>query len=130
MKRPTALAIGILAALVVAAPASAGPPYTGTTELLNAPVSGTTLWVDASVASATPVVAYEYALQNVCSFPHRSGSSYQRDDIVTWTYQQDGIPHVTLPVDLGAVPAGSACKVYLVRNNTVVKGSTTAYAVG
>jgi hypothetical protein len=129
MKRPTALGLAILAALVFAAPVSAGPPYTGTTVLMNAPLSGTTLWVDASVVSNTPVVAYEYAIQNECSFPHRSGSSYQRDGIVYWTYQQEGLPHANLPIDLGSVPVGSTCKVFLVRNNTVVKGSTKAYTV-
>jgi hypothetical protein len=33
-------------------------------------------------------------------------------------------------VNLQPVPEGSACKVSIVRNNTTVKGSTTAYTVG
>jgi len=40
-------------------------------------------------------------------------------------------PHVTMPIYLQSVPAGSKCKVFLVRNgNVVVKGSTTLYTVG
>ena len=34
-----------------------------------------------------------------------------------------------MTVNLLTVPAGSACKVFLVKNNTVVKGSTTKYKV-
>jgi hypothetical protein len=130
MKRPIAISTAVLAALLLAAPVSAGPPYTGTTELLGTPTSGQTLDVDVSVTSNTPVVPYEYAIQNECKFPHRSGTSYQRDDIVYWTYDIDGVPHAVMPVYLQSVPADSSCKVFLIRNNTVVKGSTTSYSVG
>jgi hypothetical protein len=34
-----------------------------------------------------------------------------------------------MPVYLQSVPAGASCKVSLVANNTVVKGSTTSYIV-
>jgi hypothetical protein len=130
MKRLTAVATGVLVALIVAAPVSAGPPYTGTTEPVGTPTSGETLYVDVSVTSNTPVVPYEYAIQNECSFPQRSGSSYQRDDIVYWTFfEGDNVPHAVMPVYLQSVPSGSKCKVFLIRNNTVVKGSTTAYTV-
>jgi len=79
-----------------------------------------------------PVVPYEYAIQNECAFPHKGGSSLQNDAIVTWTSEDaNGDPHVTLPINLQSIPAGSKCKVFLVRNgNVVVKGSTTSYTVG
>lgn len=132
MNRPNVLARGALAALLgtllVAAPVSAGGT-TGKTVLLGTPTSGTTLQVDVSVTSAAPVVAYEYAIQNECTFPHRTGSSYQRDDIVYWTFEVDGVPHAIMPVYLQSVPTGSSCKVFLARNNVVVKGSTTLYTV-
>ena len=119
---------GVLAVLLVAAPVAAGGT-TGRTVLEGTPTSGETLLVDVSVTSTAPVVAYEYAIQNECTFPHRSGSSYQRDDIVYWTFEVDGVPHTTMPVYLQSVPAGSKCKVFLIRNNTVVKGSTNSYTV-
>ncbi len=34
-----------------------------------------------------------------------------------------------MTVNLLTVPAGSVCKVFLVNNNTVVKGSVTKYSV-
>jgi hypothetical protein len=34
-----------------------------------------------------------------------------------------------MPVYLQSIPAGSKCKVFLMRNNTQVKGSVTAYTV-
>lgn len=129
MHRILGLAAGLLTALLVAVPVSAGPPYQGKTVLQGTPNAGQTLWVDASVVSNTPVVAYEYAIQNECTFPHRTGSSYQHDAIVTWTYELDGLPHAVLPIYLQSVPSGSTCKVFLVRGNVVVKGSTTSYAV-
>lgn len=126
------LALGALAATsaaVLLAPPAAAGQTTGSTELLGPPVSGTTVLVDVSVVSTAPVVPYEYAYVNRCSLPHRSGTSLQRDDIVAWTLDVGGVPHATVPVDLGSVPSGSACTVFLVRNNTVVKGSSTAYTV-
>lgn len=130
MNRRMAVATGVLAALLVAAPVSAGPPYTGTSTLLNAPETGQTINVEVSVTSNTPVVPYEYAIQNECAFPQRAGSSYQRDDIVYWTFFEGAnVPHAVMPVYLQSVPAGSKCKVFLIRNNTAVKGSTTSYTV-
>jgi hypothetical protein len=35
-----------------------------------------------------------------------------------------------LPVYLESVPSGATCRIQLVRNNTVVKGSTLQYTVG
>lgn len=128
MKILRVLAIGALGALLAASPVSAGGT-TGKTVLQGTPTSGETLLVDVSVTSTAPVVAYEYAIQNECTFPHRSGSSYQRDDIVYWTFEVGGVPHAIMPVYLQTVPSGSSCKVFIARNNVVVKGSTTLYTV-
>jgi hypothetical protein len=128
VRRPIAVVAGALLALAVAGPVAA-VPTSGKTVPLNTPTSGETLYVDASVTSITPVVPYEYAIQNECAFPHRSGSSLQHDDIITWTSEVNGVPHVTMPIYLQSVPVGSSCKVFLVRNNTVVKGSTSSYTV-
>jgi len=132
VRRLMAILAGTVLALALAVPAMA-VPASGTTTLSNPPpTSGQTLLVDASVHSITPVVPYEYAIQNECAFPHKGGSSLQNDDIVTWTSEDaNGDPHVTLPINLQSIPAGSKCKVFLVRNgNVVVKGSTTSYTVG
>ena len=129
MHRRFAIAAGVVTALVVTASAVAGPPYTGTTVPSGTPTSGQTLYIDASVSTTAPVVAYEYAIQNECTFPQRTGSSFQHDDIVYWTYEADGLPHTVMPVYLQSVPAGSKCKVFLVHGNVAVKGSTTAYTV-
>jgi len=128
MKQSTAIATGILAALIAATPVSAGP-ITGDTELVGSASSGSTLDVDVSVDSVIPVVPYEYAIQNECSLPNKGGRTFQRDDIVYWTYEEDGVPHAVMPVYLQSIPAGSKCKVFLMRNNTQVKGSVTAYEV-
>jgi hypothetical protein len=128
MKRSTAIATGILAALIAATPASAGP-ISGDTNLLDPPVTGTTVDVEASVDSVIPVVPYEYAIQNECSLPDKGGRTIQRDDIVYWTYEEDGVPHAVMPVYLQSIPEGSKCKVFLMRNNTQVKGSVTSYMV-
>lgn len=128
MKRPTAIATGILAALIAATPVSAGP-ITGTTNLLDAPVTGTTMDVEVSVASIIPVVPYEYTIQNECSLPDRGGRTIQRDAIVDWTYEVGEVPHAVMPVYLQSILAGSRCKVFLMRNNSQVKGSVTAYTV-
>lgn len=129
MKRLFGLAAAACATLALAAPATAAP-FSGTTTLVTPAVAGTTLTVEASLTSNAPVVAYEYAIQNECAFPQRSGRSYQRDDIVYWTFEVGGVPHTAMPIYLQSVPKGSKCKVFLVKNNTVVKGSTTAYTVG
>lgn len=129
MKRSIALAAGVIAAALVTAPVSAGNA-TGTTTFVNPPpTSGTTLYVDVSVKTTAPVVAYEYAIQNECKLPDRGGSTFQRDAIVYWTFVDGGDPHTIMPVYLQSVTAGSKCKVFLVKGTVVVKGSTTEYAV-
>jgi hypothetical protein len=121
---------GAILALALAAPASAGP-INGTTTLLDPPLSGTTVRVEATLTSDVPVVPYEYAIQNECKLADHGGATIQHDDIVYWTDQgPGGVPEVTMPIYLQSIPAGADCKVFLIRNNTVVKGSTTSYTVG
>jgi len=130
VKTVLALAAALLIALATVSGASA-QPNTATTELLSAPTSGETLDVRFTVFGNTPVVPYEYALQNTCAYPKGHFTLGQHDDIVFWTDQDaDGNPRVTMPVYLQSVPSGSSCKVSLVRNNTAVKGSTVSYTVG
>ena len=129
MKRSSAVAAGFLGALLVAGTVSAGPLYRGTTALLDPPVSGTTVDVDVAVTSEGPVVAFEFQIQNECQLPDRGGRTVQRDDIVYWTFHEDGVPHATMPVYLQSIPAGSKCKVFLTRGNVQLKGSVTSYTV-
>jgi hypothetical protein len=133
MRKLASFAAVALVALA-AATAAGAQPNSASTQLLNPPpTSGTTLNVQFTVFGGTPVVPYEYALQNVCITPNQKGGGFsigQHDAIVYWTDQDaNGNPQVTMPVYLESVPAGSSCKVSLVRNNTVVKGSTVAYTV-
>ena len=132
MRAAAVLATVVLALAVVAG--AGAQPNTASTELLGTPTAGETLLVRFTVFGTTPVVPYEYALVNTCTYPPKSSGHFtlgQRDDIVTWTDQDAfGNPQVTMPVYLQSVPAGSTCKVSLVRTNTVVKGSTAAYTVG
>lgn len=131
MKRSVAAAAGLLAGLLVVAPAgAAGPLYTGNTDLLGAPVSGTTLMVRVSVTSEGPVVPYEFQIQNECQLPAKGGRTVQRDDIVTWVFEEDGDPHTDMPVYLQSIPDGSKCKVFLTRGNVQLKGSVSSYTVG
>jgi hypothetical protein len=129
MKRAIAAATGILAVVLVAAPVSGAGPISGDTAVPDPQPSGTTIMVDATLTSVIPVVPFEYSIQNECSFPDRSGSSYQRDDIVSWIDEPDGAPHTVMPIYLQSVPKDSKCKVFLMRNNTQVKGSSTSYVV-
>ena len=132
MRTLAALTTAVVVALGVATSAGAAQ-NSAHTDLLDPPTSGTTLDVRFTVFGGTPVVPYEYALQNVCITPNQKGGSYtigQHDPIVYWTDQDaQGNPQVTMPVYLESVPAGSSCKVSLVKNNTAVKGSTVAYTV-
>ena len=135
MKPWTILLAFVFLVFAASATALAGPPTTGTTALLADPVvSGTAVDVDVSVVSDIPVVPYEYAIQNECFFdgkPSGPPDSFQRDDIVNWNFSDSTgtIPHAIMTVYLNTVPADSVCKVFLVKNNQVVKGSTTTYDV-
>ena len=135
VKLPSTIAIVIALVFCTMGTAHAGTA-SGTTELLGAPISGTYVDVDVAVVSEAPVVAYEYALQNECYFSGKTNGkadSFQRDDIMNWFYSSPPpngeVPHATMTVNLLTVPAGSACKVFLVKNNQTVKGSTTIYTV-
>jgi hypothetical protein len=130
MKGRIAVACGMLAGLLVAAPVAAGPLYTGTTDLQGvSPTTGTTIWVEVSVHSAGPVVPYEFQIQNECTLPGHV-RTVQRDDIVTWVYVDGGDPTTQMPVYLQAIPSGAKCKVFLTRGNVQLKGSVTSYSVG
>jgi hypothetical protein len=130
--RRLAILAAVGATALVAATAVAAAPNTATTTI-GTPTAGQTLDVTFTVFGSTPVVPYEYAIQNTCVYPPKPYGHYtlgQRDDIVTWTDTDAlGNPRVTMPVYLQSVPSGSTCKVSLMDNNTVVKGSTVSYIV-
>lgn len=135
MKLLTIFSILMLLVFGATVTVSAGTA-TGTTTLLGLAIYGSSVDVDVSVVSATPVVPYEYAIQNECYFSGKftgRPDSYQRDDIVNWIYSSPppngDVPHAIMTVNLLSVPAGSTCKLFLVKNNTVVKSSTTTYSV-
>jgi hypothetical protein len=133
MKLVIAFVAAVFLALAASATAMAGTPSGATTPLAPGPISGTTLSVDASVKdSVFPAVPFGYAIQNECFFSGRTSGrpdAIQHDDIVYWTSFDANGAHAIMPVYLQSIPAGSACKVFLVKNNTVVKGSTTSYKV-
>ncbi len=133
MKRAIFFAVVAILVLGSVLTASVGTA-TGTTALLGTASAGSSVDVDVSVVSATPVVAYEYSMVNACYFSGKTSGpadAYQRDDIVNWVYSSSNgtIPHATMTAYLTQVPAGAVCKVYLVKNNTFVKGSLTQYSV-
>ena len=92
MKRSMAVAVALLAALAVAAPANAGPLYTGDTSIPGSQPAGATLMVDVVVFSEGPVVPYEIAIQNECQLPNRGARTVQRDDIVEWVDTAGSVP--------------------------------------
>lgn len=129
MRRSIAIATGVLVALSVAVPVSAGPPYTGDTEIPTGQPSGTTMNVDVVVFSDGPVVPFEIAIQNECQLPNRGGRTVQHDDIVDWVDASGPNPHAVMPIYLQSIPEGSKCKVFLMRGNTQLKGSVSSYTV-
>jgi hypothetical protein len=137
MKRSMSILAAVGLAIGLSGTAVAGPPVTGkivpgidpVTRVLDEPMAGDTFYVDASVHSNTPVVPYEYAIRNECGIAGKPGYTVQQDDIVYWTSGTLTDPHVTMPIYLQPVPAGAKCKVFLVRHNVAVKGSTMSYAV-
>jgi hypothetical protein len=128
MRRLATLAAVVLVALGAASAAGAAQNSAQTT-LLGTPTSGTSFDVQFTVFGTTPVVPYEYALDNVCTMKQGNFRLGQRDDIVYWNQDPAGNPMVVMPVYLDNVPAGATCRIQLVRNNTVVKGSTVQYTV-
>lgn len=127
MKRTIPIIAGGLLALLAVLPVSAGPT-SGTTGVPSPQTAGTTIIVTASIDSIIPVVPFEYAIQNECAWGKKATStSYQRDDIVGWTIDADGLPAATMPIHLQSIPTGARCKVFLMRGSTQVKGSVTSY---
>ena len=135
MIRLTMLGLAVL--LVLAARVTAiATTVTGATTILDLATAGSSVRLDVSVVSSTPVVAREYALQNECYFSGEASGRpdlYQRDDIVDWIYAAPppygDVPHAIMTVHLDTVPAGSTCRVSLVSGDTVVTGSMTQYRV-
>jgi hypothetical protein len=133
MKR---FAIALLAGVVglsAVSTASAGTA-TGSTTLLDTPVSGGSVDVDVSVVGGTPVVPYEYSIQNACNFAGKTNGrpdATQTDPIVNWLYSDPTgtVPHATMALYFTKIPAGSYCKVLLLDHNQTVKGSLTSYTV-
>ena len=130
MKTLSGIAVGVVAALIVASSViAAGPQPSGTTTLLGAAQTGTTVMVRVTVRSVSPVVPAEYAIQNECQLPDKT-RTIQHDDIIYWTdTSASGDPQTDMPVYLQSIAAGAKCKVFLMRNNTAVKGSTSTYTV-
>jgi hypothetical protein len=127
MKRTFPIIASGLLALALAVPVSAGQ-VSGSTTLPPTQSAGTTILVDIALGGVIPVVPYEYAIQNECAWGKKATStSYQRDDIVDWTFVDGGLPAATMPVYLQSVPAGARCKVFVMRGSTQVKGSVTSY---
>jgi hypothetical protein len=128
--RMTLVATALVSLLAVSA--AGAQPNSATTTLGDpTPSAGTTLMVTFEVSGTTPVVPYEYALQNTCALKGGHFTLGQHDDIVYWSDTDlDGKPDAVMPVYLQTVPVGASCRIYLVRNNTAVKGSTQSYTVG
>ncbi len=126
--------LGTVAAAVLLwalAASPAGAAVRGTTAVGPA-VAGAHADVTASITSGSPIAPYEYSIENRCWFSGRFNGhfdSYERFDIAGPWYDVGGVPTITVQVNLNDVPAGAACRVSIVRGNTVVKGSTSSYAV-
>jgi hypothetical protein len=124
-----ALAGAALLWLVAAGPAAAA---TRGTTAVGPAVAGMHADVTASITSETPIAPYEFSIENRCWFSGRFNGhfdSYERFDIAGPWFDVGGVPTITVQVNLNDVPAGSACRVSIVRGNTVVKGSTSSYTV-
>ena len=95
--------------------------------------AGQPLTVVVTLKGAYPVVAYDYSLENRCWFkgrfagPGDSSESYPL--LGPWVLGPGGSALSTQVVDLTPVPAGSVCKVSVLRGGVTVKGTTTPYSV-
>jgi len=130
--KPIAVLAGVTLLALAATTTAIAAPNKGTTSLLGPAVSGSQVDVDVSVSGSYPIVPGAYSVQNECYFDGKasgSADSYQRDDILFW-FDVGGTAHSTMPIYLHDIPAGSACKVFLIKNNTAVKGSVSVYTVG
>ena len=132
MKLIVAPAAALILVLSVVSGASAGPA-TGDTDLLGTPAANTPVQVLASITTESPVVPYEYSIVNQCWFSGRFAGhydSYERFDLIgPWFEGPGGAAQTTVTINLQPVPVGAACKVAIVKGNTVLKGSTTEYHV-
>lgn len=131
--RKVMVVLGAVVALVVgAAPASAGPAG-GSTTLLGPPVGGQQVEVAVVITGVYPVVAYEFTLENRCWFGGRfSGpvESVETYPLLGPWFDVSGGSSSVETVSLTEVPSGAVCKVSVSRGSSPVKGTTTPYAVG
>ena len=108
--RMTLLATALVSLLAVSA--AGAQPNSATTELLGIPTAGQTLDVRFEVSGTTPVVPFEYALQNTCALKGGHFTLGQHDDIVYWSDTDgNGKPDAIMPVYLQTVPAGASCRI-------------------
>jgi hypothetical protein len=132
MKTIAAVAATVLLTLGLVSVARAAPA-SGTTTLLGDAHADQPVDVRVSIVSDAPIVPYEYSVLNQCWFSGRYAGhfdSYERFDLIgPWFEGPGGAAETTVTINLQPVPADAVCKVEIVRNNTTVKGSTTAYAV-
>ena len=137
MKYLSALIIACAISVAAAGLAKAGTA-SGTTTILGpaAPnaTADTPTDVRVTISTTAPVVPYEYSLVNRCWFNGKTSGpsdSFERFDLIgPWSEPSPGAPPTTVEtVNVQPVPAGAKCKVYIIKNNTVVKGSTTSYNV-
>src|SRR6478672_2579324 len=110
------MTLGATAVIALLAVSTAGAqPNSATTTLLGTPTAGETLMLKFEVSGTTPVVPYEYALQNTCALKGGHFTLGQHDDVVYWSDTDlDGKPDAIMPVYLQTVPVGASCRVYLV----------------
>ncbi|MBA4180758.1 MAG: hypothetical protein C0506_09240 [Anaerolinea sp.] len=141
MNRISILGIAAAFALGMATLVAAGTA-TGTTTIIGptgGPADGqahedTPTDVEVTISTTAPVVPYEYSVINKCWFSGKTSGpsdSFERFDLAgPWFEPEPGDPPTMIvSVNVQPVPEGAKCKVYLIKNNTVVKGSTTTYSV-
>ena len=132
MKIIAMAAVAIVLGLATVSVARAGTA-SGTTAIVGGVAhANTPTDVDVSIVGGAPSVPYEYSLINRCWFSGKTSGpsdSYERFDLFGPWFDVGGVPHMTVTVNNNPVSAGANCKVLLIHNNTVVKGSTTAYSV-
>jgi hypothetical protein len=141
MKTKLIPGVAALLAICLAAVAVAGPA-TGTTEVLGptgGPYDGqahedTPTDIEVAIITSAPVVPYEYSVVNKCWFDGKTSGpsdSYERFDLAgPWFEPEPGDPPTMIvSVNVQPVPEGAKCKVLIMKDNTAVKGSTTAYEV-
>jgi len=132
MKIVAIAAMVLILGLGTASVAGAGQG-SGTTAIIGGVAyANTPADVDVSITGGAPIVPYEYSIVNRCWFSGKTtgpSDSYEGFDLIGPWFDVGGTPHTTVTVNNNPVPAGAACKVSIFHNNTLVKGSTTAYTV-